>query len=94
MCVNFLREYSEALIQRVELGDGLLALLHLGGASQESCPPGLKSLLSLPHSLVSSLASLVAGPLAGHTSAEILRNMIEQDVLLIKCIEQRNLQPI
>ena len=33
MCVNFLREYSEALIQRVELGDGLLALLHLGGAS-------------------------------------------------------------
>ena len=93
MC-KFIREHSEALVQRVELGDGLLGLLLLGGASQEPGPPGLESLLSLPHSLVSSLASLVTGPLAGHSSAEILRNMIEEDVLLIKCIEQRNLQPI
>ena len=93
MC-KFFREYSEPLVQRVKLGDGFFALLLLSRASQESCPPGLEPGLSLPHSLVSSLASLVGGLLAGHSSAEILRNMIKEDVLLIKFIEPKNLEPI
>ena len=76
-----------SLVEAVELGDGLLALLHLGGASQEPGPPGLEPLLPLPDPLVRGLAGLVSGPVTGDTSAEVLGDMAEEDVLLIKIIK-------
>ena len=88
---NFLKEYSVSLVQRVELDNSLLALLLLSGASQEPGPPGLESLLPLPDSLVCRLTGLVTGPPAGDPSAEVLRNVAKEDVLLIKSIEPRKL---
>ena len=75
-----------SLVERVELGDGLFALLHLSGASQEPSPLGLEPLLPLPDPLVRGLAGLVSGPLTGDPSAEVLGDMAEEDMLLIKII--------
>ena len=77
-----LKDFSVSLVQRVELNNGLLALLLLGGASQEPGPPGLEPLLPLPDPLVCSLTGLVGGLPAGDPSAEVLGDMAEEDVLL------------
>ena len=76
--INFLI----SLVEAVEKFYGLLGLLLLGCSSLEPGPPGLEPLLPLPDPLVGGLTGLVTGLEAGDSSAEVLRDVREENMNL------------
>ena len=80
--MQILIKFLISLVEAVEKFNGLLGLLLLGCSSLESGPPGLEPLLPLPDPLVGGLTRLIAGLEAGDSSAEVLRDVGEENMNL------------